>query len=96
MVKGPAILRESEARPLVIGLMSIPDSKTLNEYWPVRNMFEKYGFDWIDPGDQFRIEPVSRFEGHPNARSHQRYAQVLFEKIVDLGLIPQWQQERIL
>ena len=83
---------ETDKRPLVIALSDEEDMKKRNRYWPVRKTFEKSGFIWVDWEDQGPFEPVSRFEGHPNERTHQRYANALLARISELRIIPKWQE----
>jgi hypothetical protein len=81
-------------KPLVIGLTDPIEAKRLGHYWPPRKDFEKHGFIWLDWTDQGPYEPVSRFEYHPNERTHSRYAEALFRKIVELDIIPRRQESK--
>ena len=64
---GEFAFAETQHKPLVIGVFNnVKNAKKELKYWPARKTFETSGFDWIDLGDEFRIEPVPRFEGHPN------------------------------
>ena len=56
-------------------------------YDQVRHTFLQHDFIWSEVLSDGYI-PVSRFESHPNERSHAQYADALFKTIVDRHLIP--------
>jgi hypothetical protein len=63
--------------PIVIYLFDTMAGKEW-AYDQVRHTFLKHGFIWSAVvGNDY--EPLSRFEGHPNERSHRAYADALFK-----------------
>jgi len=91
---GEFTTKETGKKPLVIAINDVKELKEHNTYWPVRSTFEKGGFIWLDLGETIRYEPVSRFENHPNEKTHQHYAEALFERIVQMGIVPEWLSTR--
>jgi hypothetical protein len=89
---GGYVLGETGKEPMVIALVDVADFEKQNHYWPVRKCFEEAGFVWLDPGERFHSEPVSRFEQHPNARTHVYYGTLLLDKIVQSGVISEWRK----
>lgn len=98
---GEFVLSETGKPPMAIYLMDasgLLGALTQDEwkkkpyYWSVKKTFDKSGFAWVDLPSGFSYQPVSRFEGHPNEITHVRYADALFKKIVELGIVPSWQK----
>ena len=86
------VSEHSSGKPLVINLSESGKLKREGKYLPVLTTFKRAGFEWIDLGDKFHIEPVSRFESHPNENTHTQYANALCAKIVELQIIDQWRR----
>jgi len=74
--------------PVVIFLADVEAARIAGKYEGVRNTFIRERYIWceIEPGNYF---PVSRFENHPNEKSHSLYADALFKTIVEHNLIPE-------
>jgi GDSL-like Lipase/Acylhydrolase family len=79
-------------QPVAIGLMDEQRAKRGHRYWPARRVFEQAGFAWVDWESEGPYEPVSRFEGHPNERTHARYARALLNWIVQKDILSKWRE----
>jgi hypothetical protein len=79
------VMAHTHEPPLAIYLFDTMAGKEWG-YDQVRDTFLKDGFIWSEVlGNGY--EPISRFERHPNERSHHAYADALFKTIVDRHLI---------
>ena len=79
--------------PIAIFLPDVQTSREQGIYEQVRDAFTNHGYEWVDLGDEKVVE-ISRFEQHPDAPTHRKYAQALRDKIVALDLIGQWQRNQ--
>jgi hypothetical protein len=71
------VMAHFQEPPIVIYLFDTMAGKEW-AYDQVRHTFLKHGFIWSAVvGNDY--EPLSRFEGHPNERSHRAYADALFK-----------------
>jgi hypothetical protein len=80
------VMAHTQKPPLAIYLYDTTLARKEWGYDQVRNTFLRYGFIWSEVISDGYI-PVSRFEGHPNERSHRAYADALFKTIVARHLI---------
>jgi GDSL-like Lipase/Acylhydrolase family len=79
------VMAHTHEPPLAVYLFDTMAGKERG-YDQIRHTFLKNGFIWSEVlGNGY--EPVSRFEDHPNERSHQKYADALFNTIVGKHLI---------